>query len=310
MVAVVARPNLTVMAGKLFCGCGNPHGVIVDAGRSVLNRTVAPSPARKSATLAAIVESFDDERRPGLSKIAQLYNAIVKLTHSGRLTEGTKLPGERELSAALKISLGTAQKSLHLLMTDGEILREHGRGTYVRGSRQALNHLWHYRFRDPASGEIFPVYAKLIDRMIVRPDSAVMQALGVDGKGYIRVRRLISIADRFTCWSEMFLGASRFGRLLTFPISDVESINLKQILREKFNAPTLAVQQTVKMQIPARAIAKQIGLPPREPCMLQQIVATGRRREPITFQKIYVPPVDYEMEIDDGPGDAARALAA
>lgn len=275
-----------------------------------MKKPASPASSRKSAALGAIVESFEDERRPGLSKIAQLYNAIVKLTHSGRLTEGTKLPGERELSAALNISLGTAQKSLHLLMTDGEILREHGRGTYVRGSRQALNHLWHYRFLDPQTRDLLPVYATLIDRTIVRPDAAITRALGADEKGFVRVRRLISIADRFCCWSEMFLGATRFGRLLNFPITDVESINLKQILSEQFSAPTLSVHQTVKTLVPARAIAKRIGVAAGASCMLQQIVATSRRREPITFQKIYVPPVDYEMELTEVPIDAARALAA
>jgi DNA-binding GntR family transcriptional regulator len=108
----------------------------------------------------------------------------------------------------------------------------------------------------------------------------------------------------------MFLGATRFGRLLTFPISDVESLNLKQILSDEFNAPTMSVDQTVRAQVPAREIAKKIGLPAKTPCLLLQIVATCRRREPISFQRIYVPPADYEMELTQAPFENAKSLAA
>lgn len=267
------------------------------------------SPGRAD-TLKAIVDAFDDEQRAGLSKTAQLYNAVAKMVAAGRLAEGSKLPGERELSAALGISLGTAQKSLARLMNDGEVVREHGRGTYVRAGRQALNHLWHYRFRDPASDGLLPVYAKLIDRSPAKPDAAVIKALGADAAGYICIRRLINIADKFSCWSDMFLGATRFGRLLKLPISDVESLNLKQILSDEFGAPTLSVDQTVRAQIPAREIARKIGLPAKTPCVLLQIVAASRRREPITFQRIYVPPTDYEMELTQAPFENARSLAA
>jgi GntR family transcriptional regulator len=48
----------------------------------------------------------------------------------------------------------------------------------------------------------------------------------------------------------------------------------------------------------------------RSPCLLLQIVATSRRREPITFQKIYVPAVEYELELIESPFDTARSLAA
>jgi GntR family transcriptional regulator len=271
---------------------------------------MAAAASKQTALLKAVVEAFKDEQRPGLSKIAQLYNAIARMTAFGQLSDGTKLPGERELCAALGISLGTAQKSLNLLMNDGEVVREHGRGTYVRTRRQALSKLWHYRFRNPQTGDFFPVYAKLIDRTQARPDATIVNALGPDTNGYIRIRRLMNISDRFSCWSEMFLGATRFARILKFPISDVESVNLKQILAEEFDAPTLAVHQTVKAQVPTREISKRIGVAGKTPCVLLQIVATSRRRAPITFQKIFVPPVDYEYELTEAPVETARSLAA
>jgi GntR family transcriptional regulator len=276
----------------------------------MIERTKTRARLDRSDALSAIVDAFKDAQQAGLPKVAQLYNSISQLIASGKIREGTKLPGERELCAALNLSLGTAQKSLTLLMNDGELSRHHGRGTFVRASRRPLRELWHYRFRESNSQSILPVYAKVIDRAIVEPEPTLVAALGADPMGYVRVSRLINIADRFFCWSEIFLGATRFRRLLKLKISDVETVNLKQLLDKEFNAPTLAVSQTAKIVITDKNVSRPLRIAQRSPCLLLQIVATSRRREPITFQKIFVPPVEYELELIGSPFDTAGLLAA
>jgi GntR family transcriptional regulator len=264
----------------------------------------------QSDALSLIVDAFSDAQRAGLPKVTQLYDAISRLIASGALAEGLKLPGERELCAAVGISLGTAQRSLNLLMNDGELVREHGRGTFVRPSRHAMRALWHYRFRDPETQKLLPVYAKVVERSLVENDALLEGALGKDDMGYVRVSRRVNIDDRFACWSEMFLGATRFKRLLKLPISDLQSVNLKEILDREFNAPTLAVTQTARVQIMTKTIREHLAVPNQTPCLLLQVVATSRRREPITFQRIYVPPVAYDLELTDSPTEVARILAA
>lgn len=263
-----------------------------------------------SNTLHEIVNAFEQAQRPGLPKGAQLCDAISKLIASGEIDEGAKLPGERELGAALKLSLGTVQKALNLLMNDGELVRQHGRGTFARSNRRAMRELWHYRFRDPESNGLLPVYAKVVDRSRVKPEPILRASLGEDERGYVRISRLINIGDRFSCWSEMFLCATRFDRLLKLPISDVESVNLKQLLNEEFNVPTLAVQQTAMIVNPSRDICKRLAIARGAACLRLHVVATSRRREPITFQKIYVPPVNYELELTEFPFEIAKSLAA
>jgi DNA-binding GntR family transcriptional regulator len=263
-----------------------------------------------SETLKAIVQAFEEARRTGLPKVAQLYDAISSLIAAGKLKEGTKLPGERDLSAALKISLGTAQRSLNILMNDGDLTREHGRGTFVRPTRKALRELWHYRFREPNTQNLLPVYSKLVERSIVKGEPFLVSALGEDPAGYVRITRLINIGGRFSCWSELFLGASRFRRLLKKPLPDVQSVNLKEILAKEFSAPTMAVDQTAKQEIPTKNIARALGVSAKTTCLLLQIVAISRRREPISFQKIYVPPVSYELELTQSPMEMGKSLAA
>jgi GntR family transcriptional regulator len=261
--------------------------------------------------LASMISgSFERSQRQGLSKAAQLYEAISSLVASGSIPDGAKLPGEREIGGATGLSLGTVQKALNALTSDGDLVREHGRGTFVRSARHSLKELWHYRFRHPTRDELLPVYATVESRSRVASLPVANSILGEDRVGYVRISRVINIDDKFNCWSEMYLRASRFGRLLDLPMSDIEGVNLKQILSDEFNAPTLAISQTARVERPPADISKRLGLSSRAHCLVVRVLATSRHREPITFQKIVVPPVEYELELTAAPYEVAKALAA
>lgn len=261
--------------------------------------------------LASMISgSFERSQRQGLSKAARLYEAISSLVHSGSIPDGAKLPGEREICGATGLSLGTVQKALNALTSDGDLVREHGRGTFVRSARHSLKELWHYRFRHPTRDELLPVYAAVESRSRVASLPVANSILGEDRVGYVKISRVINIDDKFNCWSEMYLRASRFGRLLDLPMSDLGGVNLKQILSDEFNAPTLAISQTARVERPPADILKRLGLGSRAHCLVVRVLATSRHREPITFQKIVVPPVEYELELTAAPYEVAKALAA
>ena len=260
--------------------------------------------------LAAIAEAFGRTGSSRLPKHVRLYDAIAEAIDAGWLGAGDKLPGERELCAAIGISLGTGQKALGLLVTDGRIVREHGRGTFVRQGRRPLTELWHYRFRDPVTRELLPVYARVQARELIDGDGPWRNALGFDLAGYVCIRRIVSIAGQLRCWSEMVLPAGRFGRLMTLPLTQLESVNLKQLLATTFNAPTLATAQTVLVQPLPAVVRRALELGPRSIGLLLQIVATSRRAEPISYQRIYVPQSALELEIGAETMTVATAVAA
>jgi GntR family uxuAB operon transcriptional repressor len=58
-------------------------------------------------------------------------NILVSATHTG-LRNGSRLPTERELSQALKLSRTTIRNAMALLESEGVVSREVGRGTFLR----------------------------------------------------------------------------------------------------------------------------------------------------------------------------------
>ncbi|GIP24082.1 PLP-dependent aminotransferase family protein [Paenibacillus sp. J22TS3] len=64
-------------------------------------------------------------------KYLALYHAIRTSIHEGRLPGGTRLPSSRELAGLYGISRGSVAQAYDMLLAEGYLLPEVGRGTYV-----------------------------------------------------------------------------------------------------------------------------------------------------------------------------------
>ena len=89
---------------------------------------------QKSRQLSWWAEAvFHDWRqRPG-PRYAKLAAAILEAIDRKTLREGTRIPAERVLAAALGVSRGTVVASFNHLVTAGVLIRRQGDGTYVTG---------------------------------------------------------------------------------------------------------------------------------------------------------------------------------
>ena len=214
---------------------------------------------------------------------------------------GPQIPGERELSERLGVSLGTTQKALGRLVDEGFLVRRQGHGTFVGSVRRPVARSWHYRFLDEDGQAELPVFATLLERRVVDDDGPWAAALGADPKGYVMVQRRLDIGNRFACSSRLYLPASRFGRLLRVAARRLTDANLKTLLEKDFAAPTLAsdgVAHVVHIGIEDATI---MGVAPRS-CGLQvHIVGRSFSSIPITFQRMLVPAVPHGLRLDFHP---------
>jgi GntR family transcriptional regulator len=264
---------------------------------AVIRLTPPPPPSSRLADLATIATSFVQSSAPDFPRYLQLKNAIIRLIQAGELRAGTQLPPDQQLTGALHVSLGTVQKAFGGLASDGWISREHGRGTFIAQSRAPVTELWHYRFRDFQGEAFLPVYSRLLKRHRIEGDERLARAVGDDPKGYIEIERLVDIGGKFNCYSQLFLPAGRFARILDKPIAAIESINLKKLFADEFGAPTISVEQSVRAHLLAPEIAKLIGVPKGVCGMVLEAVAFTHGRAPFSFQSIHIPPSGYALDV-------------
>jgi GntR family transcriptional regulator len=254
---------------------------------------------------APIVARF----RAGLAdmpKHARLRAAIVEAVESGELAVGAKMVGERELAEALGVSLGTTQKALGRLMQEGFLVRRQGRGTFVGTSREPVPGSWHYRFLDETGAQL-PVYATLLERELVKRAGPWSDALGPDPQGFVWLRRAIDVGGRLTCASDMYLPATRFGRLLRIAERRLADVNLKVVLEREFASPTLSSQGVARVVALEARDRRVMSVAPGTWGMQVDIVGRSLGRAAITFQRMLVPPSPCGLKLDFGPPNAGDA---
>ena len=238
---------------------------------------------------------------PGMPKHARLRHAIIDAVEAGELLIGTKVVGERELSEALGLSLGTTQKALGQLMNEGFLVRRHGHGTFVGSERRPIAGSWHFRFVAPEGGRELPVFATIVERRLVKEDGAWSEVLGTDPKGYVMVRRRLDIGGKFVCASQLYLLATRFSRLLRMAEKRLADTNLKTVLADDFSAPTLHSEGLATVVTLDADDAVLMGIVPGTAGLQVHIVGRSFGRVPITFQRMAVPPTPYALKLDFNP---------
>ncbi len=141
--------------------------------------------------------------RPVFRQIAELLRDDIA---TGRLSEGARLPSERDLMDAYGAARGTVRQAVALLKAEGLVQTEHGRGGFVR-SRPPVRRVAHDRFarrhRDQGKAAFLAeaesegvspgVEVLLIGEEV--PPAAVADRLGLPHEQKVFVRRRRYLAD-------------------------------------------------------------------------------------------------------------------
>lgn len=233
---------------------------------------------------------------PGASKVQTLKNALFDLIERGFWRPGDKLPGEKELSIVLALSLGTVQSAIRPLQAAGLLERRRGAGTFVADARELGSTIWHFRFRSADGKGLLP-WTSTVSAVEETAEQGAWAAFMGHAASYIRIRRLIHVDGKFDLYSEVYLDGVRFRPLLEVPLEALSGKNLRVFLHERYNAPTLrAIHRLTATEIP-RDIARAIGVTPGSRGLDMKALSYSFRDAPMSWQRIVIPATPYELEL-------------
>lgn len=240
----------------------------------------------------AVLSSTDGD---GL-RHTRLRAALLDLLASGAWAPGDKLPPEREIAEAVGLSLGTVQKVLGRLASDNILVRRHGHGTFVGAGSQA-EQLLHFRFVGDDGTALLPVYAEAIDRKEIKAAGPWSTFL-TGATSFIKVRRRINVASEFDCISEFYIDADRFRGVMSIPFHQLHRVMIRTILAERFNAPTISLDQRVYATEFPGDIAELLGLSKaRRVGMVLEVFSFTHQLAPVSFQRIHIPAGVRPLEV-------------
>lgn len=232
----------------------------------------------------------------GESKVQSLGNALSDLIERGFWRPGDKLPGEKELSIVLSLSLGTVQAAMRPLANSGILERRRGAGTFVAQARELGSSIWHFRFRSEDGQSLLPWTSTVhsVEEITAKGEWSDFMYFA---PSYIRICRVIQFTGKFDVYSEVYLEGPRFRPLLDIPLDVLSGKNLRVFLHDRYNAPTLrAIHRVATFKIPAN-IAKAIGVAAGTTGINMKALSYSFRDTPISYQRIVIPENPYELEL-------------
>ena len=246
--------------------------------------------------LAHALYSSNGLETAGVPKYLRLSDGIMRAIESGELCSGERLPGESELARVLPFSLGTVQKALSHLAERGAVVRRHGSGTFIAGNPSQLNELWHFRFLAPNGKSLLPVYTRVTD-VAKAPTGGPWTAFLDEKAFHVRIDRDIDVNHEFRAVSRVYLPGAQFAKLLNDPAARADNLNVRMLLRERFNAPTLRVVEQVGAETLPDDVTDDLELDQGINGLVLHIQGFGFRDTPLSYQVVYVPPNVRKLEV-------------
>ncbi|MEM6823977.1 MAG: GntR family transcriptional regulator [Pseudomonadota bacterium] len=140
-----------------------------------------------------------------LPKYVQTAEMLIRDIGSGRLSDGERLPPEREMAADLGLSVGTLRKALSSLEEKGLLERIHGSGNYIRARADASAIYAFFRL-ELLDGGGLPTAEVLSVKAQEKPGDAPF--FGAAAHGH-RVRRLRSLSGQPVALEEVWIDGER-----------------------------------------------------------------------------------------------------
>lgn len=193
----------------------------------------------------------------------QLASALRRRIEAGEFNSGEAIPAESQLVQSYQVSRITVRKALDLLVNDGMIVRQQGKGTYVRPSliKETLTSLQGFAevMVDTHPEQVMEVIAF----EFIQASQAAAKALAVKEEA-----RLLRIVRRHILDGSLLAHATIFlpydlGRLLT--VDEVSTTPIYKLLQEKGGVSIKRATQTIRAVVAnadmAAALQTSVGSP-------------------------------------------------
>jgi GntR family transcriptional regulator len=239
-----------------------------------------------------------------MPKYNLVYGELVRKIEAGNWSPGDRLPSETALASEYGVSLGTVQRSLRILETEGVVVRRHGSGTYVATAlptqSEILVHFFVAGGKSENKSAPLPLYLKVLNITAIPKRGPWTRFLGHKGDT-IKIERMINVNLEFQIYSELYLERSRFKHLLQVPKHQLDGPSLFRRMYDARQLPPRRFVYEMWLATPLADVAERIRVTQETHCTHWETLAFGHRDLPLFYSIAYIPPTNRRLRVDVSP---------
>lgn len=221
-----------------------------------------------------------------IPKYHQLAGILRRKIEEGEWKTHTPIPSERQLEPLYNVSRATIRQAIELLIRQGYLYREHGRGTFVspqklqKGLQELTSFSEDMRARGMQPGQI------ILEVSEVDPPAQVRKQLEVPSniQMVIKIER-VRLGDEIPMGIQTSYLLPPDGQTLTQ--EEVEKNgSIYNLMTEKFNLIPTEADETLEVVLATAREAELLGIPEGSPLLLSERTTYSQNRRPVEFVKI------------------------
>jgi GntR family transcriptional regulator len=203
----------------------------------------------------------------GQSRYGTLAASLRQRILDGEWQPGQMIPSEASLAQSYGVALGTLRQALSLLVQDGVLRRQHGKGTFVSRGLDNASMMRFFRFQSEGGPPVTPE-SRILNRRFRHPSVAEAKTFQIDSNGQvIQLERLRSIDGQPCLLETIVLPLPQFGALADSDTEDWEDL-LYPMYQQRCAILVHHAQDELKFAQLNAAQASRLRLQAGHPCVL------------------------------------------
>ncbi|MBZ1391813.1 MAG: GntR family transcriptional regulator [Psychrobacter pacificensis] len=167
---------------------------------------------------------MDNFKKFNMPRYEQVRWHIQTLLTENKWDEKTPLPTEQEFADKYQVSVGTVRKAVEKLVDDGVLIKQQGRGTFLKRPNFEGSLLRFFKYRDKDASYVVPtgVIKKV---MLIEPVEAINKELNIHEKeSLLYIERVRIVEDRVILSERIWLPESRYQDFIGLEPEDFENL--------------------------------------------------------------------------------------
>jgi DNA-binding GntR family transcriptional regulator len=253
--------------------------------------------------LASVVHSSSDKPLHVI-----LSSAINQCIDQGEWRDGDRIPTEAELIQLSGYSLGTVQKALSSLASDGTLKRKQGSGSFVNAKPQRIIDVAHARFLSEEKDQVLTLYSNVLSRSVVRTQGNWSSHFSDQKMLILRIDRLLTVNNEFNVFNRFYFDARRFKRLASINLKELDGVNFKTLLEKESVISWGDELKTIQVIESPISVIRAMKIPSIQNLALLEISRKDREFfHTIYFQEFYIPPSRRKLQLTSTTANRASS---
>lgn len=227
------------------------------------------------------------DARPPLPRYRQIKQELTELLRQGKWRHGQAIPSEPLLAQRFAASIGTLRKAVDELVAENILVREQGRGTFVKSHTRDYMLNAFFQLVDADGRKELP-RVELLSFARWRADVKTAERLGIArGSAVLRVRNLLSLDGRPTVYDDIRLPAARFPDLTAKALAERDT-TIYGLMQQRYGITVVRIVEHLDAVAAAADVAALLGLPSGAPLLRIVRTACSHGGEPTDTRLRYV----------------------